>query len=141
MPLVVHVIRHVMPDGRLANVTVTDHSMTFAHRFGHIHPLVVAELNAVSRYSLESGAFGFEPWRLGGWSQHECWMELVPDKYMPHGRHLTFRVRSSEVTVPGFELGVREGMIDVALLREMNDTVLPAATAVLPLTCGRIPLS
>lgn len=127
---IIHIVRHVIPDDRLCRVTADADAMTFAHRFGHIHPSLVWEMNAISLELVRLQIFDLDPARLG----QECSIQamLTLTDALPDGRVMSVHViPPCAFAPPCFEVAVRRGCIDPALLREMNEEVLPAGCGAL----------
>ncbi len=124
-------MRPVLPDDRLAHTEVSDNGvMTFAYRTEHIHPLLFRDLAELSRHITRSGMFDLDLSRAGQEPLFTVWMELDPATDWAPDRVLASRV-SNRNGPPSFELRIRDGAIDPALMREMNEYAMP-------LICGAL---
>lgn len=125
-----NLIRHVLPDDRLANVRIDpDGVIVTEYRYGHIHPAFVAELNWLSKQIADTGVYDLDPARIGqtdGEPSVIAWMApgLMSEILDMH-----------VVTVPGMPTGLevrlRADHVDPALVREINDYVYPVISGVL----------
>lgn len=128
--MAIHVVRHVMPDDRLANVTFwEDGLIVFSYRFGHIHPALVWELDRLSRDISHSGVVQYEPDRRGGKPHVMAWYEAGEGLAVP--LHARAGPGDGYGLPPFWEIQVRRDMIDPALVREANEFSLPYGCSVL----------
>lgn len=111
-----HIIRHVMPDDRLAEAHMDEDGVVVVnYRYGHIHPALMRDL-----WSMSTG--------LG------AILEVKPDPDRPP--MVQAWLTSGELGMPmrprlvsslplSFEIQVRRDLVDPALLREMNEVAIP----------------
>jgi hypothetical protein len=124
-----HVIRHHMPDDRVVNVRFWDDGMIVCeYRFGYVTPLLVRELDTLSHGITESGVLQLD-WALRDRSpQVMCWFE-TGDLAIP------VRARVGEpdgYSLPMFfEIQIRPKDADPAIIRELNQVILPSVCGVL----------
>jgi hypothetical protein len=121
-----YVTRHVMPDDRLADVHLAaDGSLVFSLRAWHIHPALVQAMGDISRSFSNSGI-----------------IELCTNADRPPG--ILAWLESGNLAAPlvpripaaidgrlAIEIQVSQDMIDPALMREMNEHVLPYVCSLL----------
>lgn len=127
----VHMIRHVMPDDRLAHLVVSQQRgigmADFFYRAGHIHPALAREMAEISRAVAETGLYDLDPFREPVGAEFEAWFEIVPPELaddMPG----PLRPRFGEM---GWELQVRGDMVDPSLIKELNEVVMPRVCGLL----------
>lgn len=129
---VLHVIRDTVPDGRLVRLVTLDHVARFEYLAGHINPLLVGDINELSRHVARSGLFTYEVDRLGAEGAFRAWLEPGNPDYMAPGQTLQIRLpRAHPEAPPSFEVWCRSDMIEPEVLREMNEVALPAVCSVL----------
>lgn len=130
----IHVVRHWMPDDRLAYSTVDaeDEVVTFAYRAWHIHPLLVKGMDSISKGFADSGLFYLDPSRAGDEPTFTAWLARVPDDEMPDDQFIGYRVGPGGLWLPpSIEVLVRASLVKPEVVREMNEEVLPWATGAL----------
>lgn len=119
-----HVIRYCLSDDLLAQATFwPDGVIALEYRAGLIHPALVRRMSAISKEVAHSGAFRLDYGQRESPPELSAWLE--PGELGDDLMRMRFGLP------PFFEVQVRADMIDPALLREVNDTVLPAVCAVL----------
>lgn len=122
----VHMIRHHLPDDRLAHLTVGDGGViTFAYRAWRIHPALVRDMHALSASVAESGVYELADGPVMS-KVAVAWFQTDQGLAVP----LAHRV-SIDGGVAMFEMRARADMIDPALLRELNEFVLPEVCGML----------
>jgi hypothetical protein len=113
------VVRHVMPDDRLASVHLDEDGVfVFGHRYGHVHPDLVRAMRGLSNQVSESGAVDLAEAGGGGMAAH---FEIVREDLLLPTQAMAWRVGAG----PAFEMQCREGLIDPAMIRELNTEVMP----------------
>jgi hypothetical protein len=118
---ILHIVRHVMPNGRLVSARLDDDGVIiFEYRDRHIHPDLVhawSGLGAAIGYSGLLERVEREPVRpplVQAWAESgNLGIPMTPRIHLLDGMPLAFEIR------------VMEEMIDPALLREMNEETLP----------------
>lgn len=120
-----HVVRHVMPGDRLATLAVEDDAMVFAYRAWHISPTLVRDMGDLSRSVAACGVLELDPDHGPSDLPIMAWLESG-DLDVPMRPRI-----ACDATRLCFEIQVRRDMIDPALLREMNEIILPIACGLL----------
>lgn len=127
----VHMIRHVMPDDRLAHLVVSQRGglgmADFFYRAGHISPALAREMADLSRAVAETGLYDLDPFRSPVDAEFEAWFEVVPPELaddMPG----PLRSRFGDL---GWEMQVRGDMVDPELIKELNEIVMPRVCGLL----------
>jgi hypothetical protein len=127
----VHMIRHVMSDDRLAHLKVSQHHgikiADFFYRAGHIHPALVRDMGELSQAIAETGLYDLDPFRDPSNADFEAWYEIVPPDLaddMPD----PMRAKYGQC---GWELQIRGDLVDPALVRELNENVMPTVCGLL----------
>lgn len=127
----VHMIRHVMPDDRLAHLKVSQHGgigmADFFYRAGHIHPALVRDMADLSRAVAETGLYDLDPFRDPVDADFEAWYEVVPPE-LTDDLPDPMRAKYGEL---GWEIQVRGDLVDPALIKEMNEVVMPTVCGLL----------
>lgn len=137
-------VRHVIPDDRLAHVTFTrgedDDLLVFAYRAWHIEPVLVQDMGALSSAVASTGAFELDPERLEckGPPKLEAWFELVPGDLMAPDKVMDYRVVKYDHMPAAFEIQCRAECVDPALIRELNEEVLPPVCGALVPVKGQV---
>ncbi|HYF71776.1 MAG TPA: hypothetical protein VD864_03090 [Nocardioides sp.] len=125
----IHMIRHVMPDDRLAHLLVSQHGgigmADFFYRAGHIHPALAREMADLSGAVADTGLYDLDPFREPHGAEFEAWFEVVPPE-LAEDRPL--RARFGEL---GWEMQIRGDMVDPALVKELNEIVMPKVCGLL----------
>ncbi|MGW6255435.1 hypothetical protein [Streptomyces sp. NPDC055085] len=122
-----HVIRHHLADGRLADCKVfPDGVMLFEYRHGFIAPALVARLSAFSASVADAGVFDLDPGRVGGPPALGAWFDLTACQDTPMTHRIGFGL------TPFFEIRCRADMVDAGVVREMNDLLPWACGALVP---------
>lgn len=130
-------VRHYLPDDRLAYATVTpgvdgeEGVLTFGFRAWHIHPALVAGLHQFGDALANTDLYEFDLDRTGEPSELCAWFEAVPERLMPRGRIMTPHIDAPPNALPCFELRCRADLVDPALIREVNEHVLPWMTSLM----------
>lgn len=130
-------VRHWLPDDRLANARITPgvdgntDVLTFGFRAWHIHPQLVADLHVFGEDLANTDLYEFDLDRRGGPSEVLAWFEAVPEHLMPAGKTMTPHVDAPPGALPCIELRCRADLIDPALIREVNEYVLPGLMSVM----------
>lgn len=124
------VVRHVMPDDRLAQAQVDpdDGVITIALRYGHIHRDLARTMAIFSMMFAQTGLFELDPGQAGQRPELQAWFEQTDERFTdgdPMRAH--FGGRGPWF----FNLLVRDDMVDKALIREMNEEVMPIACGIL----------
>lgn len=128
-----HILRHWMPDDRLAWSTIEDDGFTFHLRAGRIAPALVAQVRDLSAATAALGLF-----------------DLAVDGTPRAGPGVVAYFGLSErIELPmevlvrcnggfEFEIALRSDMVDPALLRELNEEAMPRVAGLLaPATLTR----
>ncbi len=114
-----HVIRRVMPDGRLASVHLDDDGViVFGYRAGYVHPQLVRAMSDLSAQVSESGAVDLAE---AGGEDIAAAFEVVHSGLLLPTQVMAWRVGPALT----FEMQCREGLIDPAMIRELNSEVMP----------------
>jgi hypothetical protein len=120
----IHVVRHVIPDGRLVHAKIEDGVVEFAYRAWRIEPVLVQAMGLLSSRVAAAGIFDLDP--AGGEPALSVWFEAADIEPL-----MDYRVGQFEGMPPFFELWVRKDHIDPAMVRELNEEVMP-------LVCGAL---
>jgi hypothetical protein len=125
-------LRHVLPDDRLVNIRVSDnertgeHIVQFEYRKWYIDPGLFHDIHELSRHVSRSGALEFEPTLLGHKPLFDAWFEIVPAERLPlTDQPMAFRIGRDEGQRPYFQMLCRQGTIDPAMVRELNEYAMP----------------
>lgn len=132
----VHMVRHAMPEDRLAVARVGesggDQLLTFAYRAWRIHPALVHEMGDLSSHIAEAAVYDLDLLREGAPPVFTCWFELMAPESAPRDRLMTYRI-----TEYGWELALRSDLVDPAVVRELNEHVMPTVCGILvPVNAG-----
>lgn len=131
------VVRHVMPDDRLAHAKVDpDGTITLAVRYGHIHPALLHKISVYSETLSGVGLFDLDPQAQPAHPDVQAWFERVEERFTDNqplkmycgGRMPMF-----------FNFLVRQDMAGEEFIREMNYDMLPDVVGRLRLK-GRVDL-
>lgn len=117
----IHVARHYIPQDRLARATIEDDVILFSYRAWHIHPALLAGVSELSQDIAWSGILDLEVDHTPEAPPIMAWFE-------PGNLAIPMRPRvggASGNLPPFFEIQCRADMIDPALVREINEKVLP----------------
>jgi hypothetical protein len=117
------IVRHVMPADRLATgrIDTEDGVITIALRHGHIRPDLAQAMAAFSRAFAESGLFELDANRICGPPELSARFEPVDDHLLDGSPMRVLYGREA------FDILVDRKAVDPALLREMNEEVMPLA--------------
>lgn len=126
-----YVVRHWMPDDRLARAKIEDDVVTFELRSGHVSPALVAAMSRVSSQVAATGALDLRPGLTGPGIQGRLFR--VED-WLTGGEAMAMHGRLHEGVV-SFEVLVHEALVDMPLVREFNDEAFPVVCcALIPVT-------
>ena len=123
---VIQMLRRVMPPDRLATVSVSEgEALLFAYRHGYVHPHLVAAMNQLGQQIVDSDLFTLAPEGL-----------YVPQYSISFERtsKVRGRMHCHVAEDPMFEIACRSDLIDAAVIRELNETVMPQTTRLIELS-------
>lgn len=129
----IHMVRRVMPTDRLAVAEVAqDGIVTFSYRAPFIHPALVRDMGELSHAVAATGMLDLVPDIPGHPPHLISWLSRDFELEEP------MRPRVTVTDLISFEIRCRADMIDPALLREVNEQVLPVVCGILvpPLVKG-----
>lgn len=119
------VVRHVMPDDRLAYGRVDTNgigTITLGLRFGYIHHGLTWALSLYADALSGAGFFDLDLRRATDRPDVQVWFERVDERFTD-GYPLQMYVGGRRPLF--FEFLVRDDMVDSALISELNEDVLP----------------
>ena len=122
-----------LPDDRLSRQHVTPAGVVTEYREGHISPHLVRDLDELFRHVSYSSAFAFNPEPApGAQPDWELQYEAVDSVHLPL---CTFAFARSQLGGRDFyTVQVRSDMISSALLREINDHLIPESAGLVSYT-------
>jgi hypothetical protein len=125
-------VRHYMPDDRLATLALNEEGgrirMTFAFRFGLIHPALVRAFATFSNSFEDAHILDFD-WSYG--TQHpefQAWFTRV-DEAHTGGEPVEAFVGGKDSIFA--EMLTHKDLIDPAVIRELNEEVMPSVSGLL----------
>ncbi|MFE6222990.1 hypothetical protein [Streptomyces sp. NPDC057854] len=124
------IVRHVMSDDRLAEVKIDidDGVIALALRHGHIHSALARQMAAFSHAFAEVGPFELDPGHVTQRPDLLVWFERVDGRFTDgEPMRMYFGGRGPWF----FEILLRDDLVDEALVREMNEDVMPTACGLL----------
>lgn len=118
------VVRHVLPDDRLANGKIDPERriITLEMRWGYVHPALVRDFNIISSAVNDSGLLAFDPDLPEPGIQSEM---VRVEPWLTDDEPLLLRPTSLTDRCITFEILAHENLIDLALVREMNQYAIP----------------
>jgi hypothetical protein len=130
------VVRHVMPDDRLATVSINPApgrdpdtaTIAIALRYGHVHADLAQAWSALSKSFADHGPFELDPDHDVRRPELQTWIERVDER---HTGNAPMQAYFGGVGPHFFEILVNKDLVDPALIREMNEEVMPVACGVL----------
>lgn len=121
-----HVVRRVMPTDRLAVAQLEkDNTLVFSYRAPFIHPALVHDMGLLSGAVAQSGMLDIAPVVPRRPPHLIAWLSRDFDLEQP------MRPKVDVTDLISFEIRCRADMIDPALLREVNEQVLPIVCGIL----------
>lgn len=137
-----HIVRHHLPDDRLAQLHVDAENkiLSYGYHFRHAHPLTVQSWGSVGKALALSNLFTLDEAAANaiargdpGPSQGnlEVWIERVPGEYMPNGEPLAYRCGMVDAHRPFLEIWTPAHLVSAPLADEMNFEVLPVSCRLL----------
>lgn len=120
------VVRHVMPDDRLAHgvADIDDGVIAVTLRHGFIHPALVQVMADFSKRFADLGPYEMDPDHVDGTPGLTVGFERVDSRFMedlPMSIHFN----------GSFEIMLHEDLVRPELVREMNEEVMPVVCGVL----------
>lgn len=126
------VVRHVMPDDRLAHTSVDldRGTIALALRHGKIHPVLANAMRQFSQAFARSNLYDLDPTRMPDVDRPEliAWFEAVDD-HLLDGQPL--QVFYGGKSPAFFNIIVDKSLVEPALLRELNEEVMPPVCGLL----------
>lgn len=126
------VVRHVMPDDRLVHAKMEpedEHAViALALRNGKIHPDLAYAMAEFSKAFAQTGLYEVDPGRTTEVPDLQVWFEGVGEHLMGG---LPMRPHYGGVGPHFFTILVDKRMVEPALLREMNEEVMPMVCGIL----------
>lgn len=118
------VVRHVLPDDRLANgkIDYDRRVLTLEMRWGYVHPALVRDFNIISSAVNDSGLLAFEPDLTGPGIEAEM---VRVEPWLTGDEPLLLLTTNITDRCITFEILAHEKLVDLALVREMNQYAIP----------------
>lgn len=126
------IARHVMPDDRPAYVKVDaepdEGLISVAIRRRCIHPALVRSVGIFSEAFAQAGPFEMDPGHESQPPELQAWFEAADGRFTDdEPMRMYFGGRGPWF----FEILVRDDLVDEAVIRELNETVMPTACGLL----------
>lgn len=135
------VVRDHLPDGRLVSVAVGDGEagaeVTMAGRPGVVQPVLWRAMAAFSGRFAETGLYDLDLAHAARPPDLQVWFEGVEDRLLGN---LPLNVHYGGASSRFFTILVDRDLVDTAMLREMNEEVMPLICGLLvPTSSSRPP--
>lgn len=129
-----YVVRHWMPDDRLASVRIEDDVVIFELRSGHVSPALVAEMARTSAQVAATGALDLRPDLPGPGIEGRL---VRVEDWLTGGDAMAMHGKLHDGVI-SFEVLVHEALIDTPLVREFNSEAFPVVCGVLTPTTAPV---